>query len=360
MCLKCPICLSESNEKIYKKLSKGVTSDSNFIESAISNVICQDCGNVFNESGSRKKTGDFYSDDYKLMNQSSNAETKFFSSNENVFHSKLRINALMENVELPDIGNILDIGCGKGNFLSEFSKQFPKWKLHGLELNRNALNYARAKLPNIVFYEKSLEDEDVGKKFDLIVSLNVLEHLENQRLFLHQISKNLTDDGLLFLDIPNFKLYPADLFVYDHLVHFTKDTLQNLLNECNLEIVSELEKRNKIPLMVICKKSKSRKGINNHYITMKNLVDDHIRFNDSLFDTYRLANEKYEKIGVYGLGTSIFIGIQNLEISKNKIDSFFDENRFLCGKQKFGIKIRELNEMKDFQKLPLIFSMNPC
>ena len=358
--MKCFICSSDNVEQVFKKLTHSITSDSEMIQKEVSNVICINCGNVFNESGARNNVGIFYSDSYKLMSESPEAESKFYSQDVGITHSDWRLNILLNTLKLPENGNVLDIGCGKGNFLLAFSQKFPKWSLNGVEASRNALSFAKKKLLNADLREGLFTNGIFDKKFDLIVALDVFEHLEEPIEFLNTIIPNLKDDGYLFLDVPNFKLNPADLFVFDHLTHFTKETLYNLLSHNGLEVISAKENSDRMPLFMICKKSSNKKPIKNNYLMMKNLVSDHIKFNESMLNTYCKADNKYDNIGVFGLGIMIWVGIQNNYISSAKIMSFFDENEFLIGQKKSGIEIRSLKNIMKYKNLPLVFSLSPC
>lgn len=358
--MKCFICSSDSVEQVFKKLTHSVTSDSVMIQKEVSNVICTNCGNVFNESGARNDVGIFYSDSYKLMSESPEAESKFYSQDMGISHSDWRLNVLLDVLELSENGNVLDIGCGKGNFLLAFSQKFSKWYLSGVEASRNALSFAKKKLLNADLREGLFTNGLFDKKFDLIVALDVFEHLEEPVEFLNTIVPNLKDDGYLFLDVPNFKLNPADLFVFDHLTHFTKETLYNLLSSNGLEVISVKENSDRMPLFMICKKSSNKKQIRNNYLMIKNLVSDHIRFNESVLNTYCKADNEYDNVSVFGLGVMIWVGIQNNNISKEKIISFFDENEFLIGQKKSGIEIRNLVNITQYKNLPLIFSLSPC
>jgi 2-polyprenyl-3-methyl-5-hydroxy-6-metoxy-1,4-benzoquinol methylase len=294
------------------------------------------------------------------MSTSPEAESKFYSKDDGVSHSVWRLNFLSNSLSLPNTGNILDIGCGKGNFLLAFSQKFPSWSINGVEVSKNALSFAKKKLLNADLREGLFENGLFDKKFDLIVALDVFEHLEKPIDFLNIVISNLKEDGYLFLEIPNFKLNPADLFVFDHLTHFTKETMHNLLASNGMQIIATEENIDKMPLLVICKKSKNKEPIKNNYSIMKNLVQDHVKFNDLMMDTYYQTDTNNDKIGVFGLGIMIWAGIQNLKMHKEKIVSFFDENEFLIGQRKGEIEIRGLSEIRNFQDLPLVFSISPC
>lgn len=356
--MNCPICnSSETNDSLT--LSQSVTSDSQMIDENVTNAICKKCGNTFNESGSRGKIANFYRDSYKLLETTSEAEFMYYTEKGSISYSSLRLSILTKYENLSSDGNILDIGCGKGNFLYQFSKKFPKWTIHGVEASKSALEIARAKLPHAHFIEGLFDSNLFDQKFDLIVILGVLEHLEDPVSFLKSTISCLKDNGLIFFDVPNFKLNPVDLFVYDHLTHFTKEIVENLLTVCELDVLQIVESTTHLPLFCICRSSTKKRSIKNYYSVMNKLVREHTSFNDAILDTYQIA-DRYDRVGVFGLGIMIWVGIQQHKIAREKIVSFFDENNLLIGKTKSGIMIKSLNEISEFKDLPIILSLNPC
>jgi len=358
--MNCTLCGSKNHEEIFNQLEKCVTSDSEMIDGKILNKICEDCGHIFNIYGTRKFTESFYRDSYKLMDSSSNAEFKYYSNDSSINYSDWRLNILTENFSVPLSGNILDIGCGKGNFLDTFNKKFKNWNIFGIEGSKNALSFAKNKLPNSNFFEGLFSKNPFNKKFDIIVSLGVVEHLENPNEFLTEARNCLNENGIIMFDVPNFKLNPSDLYVFDHLNHFTKETLQNLIQNNELEILKIIETNDRMPLFVICKKTIEKKPLKNHFQIMNDLVSQHIKFNNSLMDTYENVNKKFDQIGIFGLGLMLWIAIQNNKISIEKISGIYDENELLINKKISGINIYHLNELINQKDLPILFSLSPC
>jgi len=358
--LECVLCGSEKLEKVFENRNKSITSDSILIDEPISNSLCLSCGHVFNETGARNKVESFYSDSYKLMDTNSSAEFKYFNNNSGLGLSSLRFNVLSKITSLKKTGKILDIGCGKGNFLLEFSKKNPEWKLFGVELSKNALKFAKQNLPSVTLHEGLFNSNMFDEKFDIIATMGVLEHLEEPKTFLKEISFNLKDDGLFFFDVPNFKLNPIDLHVFDHLNHFTKETLQNLINSSNFNIVKIIEFSDKLPLFIICKKTSVKQSVQNFSPIMKKLIHDHINFNNSMFELYKKTISKFNTIGVFGLGLHVWVAIQNNILNKENIYAFYDENDSLIGTKKQNIPIKSISELRELDNIPLVFSLNPC
>ncbi|MCG8414234.1 MAG: class I SAM-dependent methyltransferase [Pseudomonadales bacterium] len=134
---------------------------------------------------------------------------------------------------------VLDVGCGRGVLLAGFQ-----------QLGVNALGLER---PDSGFdvidgVETTTLDELVqqGRKFDVIVLWHVLEHLPEPEQMLAQIQQLLTDDGSLFVEVPNFaslqsRIFKKNWFHLDvprHLFHFTPATLKLKLKDRNFETVS--------------------------------------------------------------------------------------------------------------------------
>lgn len=356
--MNCTICNSSKTE-IVDNRNNSVTSDSNLIMKPVSTCICIKCGNIFNLSGSRNTIENFYSQTYNLMGNSFDAETKIFVDAKNFSLSDWRLTHIIENLDLKDKGRILDIGCGKGNFLKSFSSKKPDWEFFGIETSKSALEFAKSNIPNATLQEGIFSKEKFKENFDFIVALNVLEHIELPYNFLLEIHEKLMDNGYACFDIPNFKLNPADLFVYDHLTHFTKETLENLLLLCGFKIIRIFEYEDKVPILVLCQKSDS-KPVKNHYDLSKKIVDNHIKFCREMLQVYEKVNNKFRQYGVIGLGIFVWAGLQEHCLDKSKISIFFDENPSLIGKHILNTKINSLNEISKHSNLPIVFSVSPC
>ncbi len=357
--MDCHICYSKNNTQL-KEFNQSISSDSKMIHEKVTTMICNDCGNVFNSSGARNKTFSFYQNSYNLHGSSFQAETQIYENNNISTLSDWRLKNLLSLNILSNSGRILDIGCGKGNFLQEFKSIFSNWELYGIESSKQSLDIAKKNLFNFNFHEGIYEKELFDKKFNFIVAFNVLEHIENPKDFLENIYQDLDVDGYACFDVPNFKINPADLFVYDHLTHFTSDTLRNLLSITGFKIIKLVEDKNKIPLFVICKKNNSKLPITNYFPTMKNLVNDILNYNDDLFTTYDSVNKSFHKIGVVGLGIPIWFAIQNNILESSKITNFYDENNTILGTKPSNILVKSLTAISEDPSLPLIFSASPC
>jgi len=97
--------------------------------------------------------------------------------------------------------NILDIGCG-GGLLSE-----PMSRLGGnvTEIDASEKNIISAKIHekknnlNISYFCNSPENFKSNKKFDLVLNMEIVEHVEDVNFFIKKSSELLKKNGLMFV-----------------------------------------------------------------------------------------------------------------------------------------------------------------
>jgi len=137
---------------------------------------------------------------------------------------------------------ILDFGCGKGDFL-KLAKNISKRSL-GVELNLTNAEY----LNDIGIKCVNKLSELNGDKFDLITINHVFEHLYDPINTLIEIVKYLKDDGTIIIEVPHakdllletFELEPYKNFTLwsEHLILHTKESLKKYTANAGLYVKS--------------------------------------------------------------------------------------------------------------------------
>ncbi|MCG6962910.1 MAG: class I SAM-dependent methyltransferase [Acidobacteria bacterium] len=99
---------------------------------------------------------------------------------------------------------VLDAGCGNGYGSFELARGGAH-SVIGVDIDRLSIRYAckHFRAPNLHF--EALDCEEIGKldvTLDVIVSSNVLEHLEDPRAFLDSAGELLEPNGLLIIAVP--------------------------------------------------------------------------------------------------------------------------------------------------------------
>ena len=95
-------------------------------------------------------------------------------------------------------GSILDVGCYSGNFLAGLPEKFEKF---GIELSDSASRYASLK--GIKVLGKTLSDLDSNQAFDVVVLIDVIEHLLDVKEIMSQAISHVKKNGLLIISTGN-------------------------------------------------------------------------------------------------------------------------------------------------------------
>lgn len=141
--------------------------------------------------------------------------------------------------------NVLDIGCGTGDFLAEAQKN--NWTITGIEPNDKARAIANSKTGN------KIVDTDILKtlpphSFDVITLWHVLEHLPNLDDHLALLKRLLKKDGTLIIAVPNYKSYDALHYkqfwaafdVPRHLWHFSQESITRLFSKKDMHVIKTM------------------------------------------------------------------------------------------------------------------------
>jgi 2-polyprenyl-3-methyl-5-hydroxy-6-metoxy-1,4-benzoquinol methylase len=125
------------------------------------------------------------------------------------------------------------------------------WAVMGLEPSQDASKFARKELKLDVltgFIDKKSFHSMRGY-FDVITMWHVLEHVHEPQAALALVANKLEEEGLLVIAVPNIasldaRMYWIALDVPRHLLHFTPETMEKLVNESGMMII----KKHQIPL----------------------------------------------------------------------------------------------------------------
>jgi SAM-dependent methyltransferase len=140
-------------------------------------------------------------------------------------------------------GELLDIGCSSGGFLSTMVS--PAWNLSGIEMEESTAARARAKTGARVFVGDAVDAPYLPNTFDVITCFDVLEHVYSPRQFLTKVYEWLKPGGIYYAMSPNIASWEARLFgthwfgleLPRHISHFSPRSLRYLLHGLGFEEV---------------------------------------------------------------------------------------------------------------------------
>jgi len=141
-------------------------------------------------------------------------------------------------------GRLLDIGCASGTFLLGMQAH-RGWQVQGVEPSAQVAAYARA-MHNLDVFPGTLEEANFPTgAFDCVTMWDVLEHVHDPLGTLREISRVLSDDGILVIRVPNLASWDAQIFgdawagldAPRHLFVFRPETLGAMLAQACFEMV---------------------------------------------------------------------------------------------------------------------------
>lgn len=134
------------------------------------------------------------------------------------------------------IKDVLDLGCGLGYGTELIYKS--GFNVEGLDKSEIAVKICSQRYPDINFIHCEFPNcvFTIHHKFDAIIANEVIEHVENYKLFLSSCFDLLKDGGLLLLTTPNRK-YTGERNPH-HVHEFTSKEIKEILPDSKVRAFS--------------------------------------------------------------------------------------------------------------------------
>jgi ubiquinone/menaquinone biosynthesis C-methylase UbiE len=134
---------------------------------------------------------------------------------------------------------ILEVGCSSGFLLADLRKHFPDALVIGADYVSGPLAELAERLPTVPLLQFDLVDCPLAdNSVDVVVLLNVLEHIENDAGAVRQIQRILKPGGAAVIEVP---AGPHLFDVYDkvlmHYRRYSLSGLRRLLEGAGLSVV---------------------------------------------------------------------------------------------------------------------------
>ncbi len=160
---------------------------------------------------------------------------------------------------------VLDAGCGDGNFTASLSQA--GYEMHGIDNSKGGIERAARRYPHLRFRQGSVYEDLAGlcgvRSFDVIVSIEVIEHLYSPRQFVKRAFNSLCPGGMLIVTTPYWgylknlalalsnRMDRALTALWDggHIKHWSYRTLRQLLTEQGFEYLAFHGAGRKIPYL---------------------------------------------------------------------------------------------------------------
>ena len=166
-----------------------------------------------------------------------------------------KLRALWEERKAQDYGRllgpgprkILDVGCGRGRFLTLMQRVGPpEWALYGIDLDAGAVAGARER--GFHATQATIMDYEPEDRFDLIMLQQVIEHVADPRAVLQRLRDLLAPGGVVVLETPNlagwdYRLFQKGLWGGYHFPRhwtlFTATTFRRFIEDVGLQVIEQ-------------------------------------------------------------------------------------------------------------------------
>jgi SAM-dependent methyltransferase len=129
----------------------------------------------------------------------------------------------IERLGLPAHAQILDAGCGSGRNMVDLARL---GKVTGVELSHTSVRLARERAAGEVVEGSVMDMPFDDASFDLAVSLDVIEHLEDDVGALHELRRVVEPGGALLVTVPAYQwLWSGHDEINHHHRRYNRHTL---------------------------------------------------------------------------------------------------------------------------------------
>jgi 2-polyprenyl-3-methyl-5-hydroxy-6-metoxy-1,4-benzoquinol methylase len=147
--------------------------------------------------------------------------------------------------DLTEDTNLLEIGSSFGGILNQITKKKIN-EIDAIEPNINDFEFCKEKFKNVNLYNNTFENQNFEfKKYDFIVSFEVLEHVINLDTFLSKVSSLLKKGGIVNFEVPNHddsllknyevEFYKSFFYHKAHIHYFTPKSLKKIFSFYKIE-----------------------------------------------------------------------------------------------------------------------------
>lgn len=338
--ISCNLCNSKNYKTIY---SSNQYTNSVLGTMNISLVICNECNFIFQNP---QLTDEALTKHYKT-NSSGGTYTQKENNTRTNNLLKERSKFIQESIKNTSISNICDVGAGKGIFIDnlQIDKAITKYIIEPSDAIMECTN------PNIIKINKFLEDVDESSvKFDFLICISALEHFKKPISVLKKFYNLMNDDGFLFIEIPNslkpYKTF-AEFFSYEHLNHFTLETIIKFLEKTGFYPV-KIEESQIIPNIRILAK-KNNIDINHKEVVelFKIYTQNKLYLKENLEKRINQLkqNKQLHHLAIYGAGNHTKFILESFDLLCHVI-IFIDSDPKKSNQEYYGRKIISPNEIE--------------
>lgn len=230
----CTMCGENKTHTLSKQGTDGL---------ALTSVICKNCSLIYiNPRMTKDGYKRYYEEEYreKTINHGDRGSDfdckKLFQST--IVHGKALATLVKPYLNVD--GALMEVGSGVGGVLSGIKAELHR-EVVGIEPSSKEADYANSQ--GIKTYHALIEDHKETDTYAAIITTQSLNHFLDPRYFFEWSYKSLVKDGLLVVEVMNFRQqlrlagkYSNSVKI-DHVYMFTPTALKNLVRSAGFDIL---------------------------------------------------------------------------------------------------------------------------
>lgn len=330
--LNCVICknnhLSEILDLGYQPLANSYikTGDEHELKFPLSLNLCENC---FHVQLSENVNPDLLFKNYLYVSGTSNTLKQYFE-----YFAKPYIS--------DEVRSVLEIACNDGSLLEVFKKN--NIEVLGVDPATNLKNTVEQKGINFIneYWDENIANQ-INKKFDLIIAMNVLAHVSNPVEFLMNCKKVLSENGRIVVQTSQCNMFNNNEFdttYHEHISFFSAKSFEKLAEICGLKCCSSYKSNihgtsyvitftknysdNTLKQMILDEERQNRYELDFY----KQFSSHSLLCTKNLFETIQKCKKDYKIIGfgAAAKGNTVLNFVYNTQGEKIKIDYIVDDN----------------------------------
>lgn len=122
--------------------------------------------------------------------------TSYSNNSDFQYHSSKKF---LDQLQIASNKTVIDIGCGNGKITNYISSLVKDGSVIGIDKDSSMIKYAKETYPNVDFKVMDIQNENIDKKYDIVVSFFCLPWIVNKQASFHHISNMMKSGSKLYI-----------------------------------------------------------------------------------------------------------------------------------------------------------------
>lgn len=234
--------------------------------------------------------------------------------------------------------NIVEVGCGRGEFLKMWEGIEEDITVHGIEHKKELVEAAKG---NGLDVEQAFAEEGVifsNAPYDAFVQFNFLEHQPKPLEMLKCIYDNVKEGAMGLVTVPSLEyIMKYDGYyelIRDHIANYDERTLKEIFERANFRVLNErIVNRDTIEIIVEKVKDAGfeKSAFDGVYINVQPLLENYSRIRNDFEAYIKELESKHQTIAIWGAGHQGFTLAATTEML-GKVKYIIDSAKFKQGR----------------------------